>query len=133
MTGVLNAVIGANNAIRISVTIGNQSTQYGFNTNGSIGSISPGTFKGNTIDVLASDTSYDIGVVLLGSGIPQAYFTSITVESTAGTIGRFLSTAATFSQTTGIHGPQSQWLWGIGSSKVWTSTSPSPRSVLIQY
>lgn len=131
MTGMLNAVVGANNAISVSVTVGNSATQYGFNSVAVIGAASPGTFKGNTFRVIASDSSYDFAIEILGTGLAQSLFRRVIVESTAGTIRAFDSSAATFSATSGPD--KSTWTWGTGSSKVWTSTSPSPRSVLIQY
>lgn len=133
MTSVLNAVVASHNSASFSVTIGNASTQYGFNTNEAIGSVSPSTFKGNTLYGIASDVSFDFGIVILGTGIPQAFFRSVVVQSTAGTIRSYASSAATFSSGVGIGGNQSQWLWGTGSSKVWTATSPSPRALILQY
>jgi succinylarginine dihydrolase len=132
MTGVLNAVVGQASAASIVVTIGVAAgTQYGFNSVAAIGSVSPATFKGNTFQVIASDTSYDFSISILGASLPQTLFRSVTVQSTAGTIRTYLASAATFSATSAPD--KSQWLWGTGSSKVWTATSPSPRTVLIHY
>lgn len=131
MTGVLGAIVASQNSQPIIVTIGNSAAQYGFNSVAVIGAVSPGTFKGNTIRVIASDTSYDFAIEILGTSLPQTLFRSVTVESTAGTIRTFLASAATFSATSGPD--KSTWLWGTGSSKVWTATSPSPRTVLIHY
>jgi hypothetical protein len=131
MTGVLNAVVSNQNAQPFIVTIGNAATQYGFNSVAAIGAVSPGTFKGNTFRVIASDASYDFAIEILGTSLPQTLFRSVTIESTAGTIRTFLASAATFSATSGPD--KSTWLWGSGSSKVWTATSPSPRTVLLHY
>jgi hypothetical protein len=131
MTGVLNAMVGLGSAATISVTIGNSASQYGFNSVLAIGAASPSTFKGNSLRAIVSDTAYDLTLEILGASIPQAIFRSLVVESTAGTIRTFDASAATFSQLSAPD--RSTWTWGTGSSKVWTSTSPSPRSVLIKY
>lgn len=125
MTGVLNAMVGSPTPVRISVTIGNVTTQYGFNSSAGIGSISPSAYRGNTVLVIASDAGFDFGILITGT-LAQSLFSSVVVQATDGSSRSYSSAAATFSA-----GANTQWTWGSGSNKVWTSTSPSPRTALI--
>lgn len=125
MTGVLNAMVGSPTPTRFVVTIGNSASQYGFNSGVAIGAITPSAYRGNTIQVMASDTAYDFGILITGS-LAQSLFTYIVVQATDGSSRSFSSSAATFTAAA-----TSQWLWGSGSSKVWTSTSPSSRIALV--
>lgn len=112
--GVSAAASGEN----FSVTVGNSGTVFGF-VSGSIGSISPGTFKGETIDAASSDTSapaYDFSFSLNNGALAQTFFRAVLVQRTDGAWTRYETAAASFSVGTGT------WTWGTGSNPAFTST-----------
>lgn len=114
--GVSIAASGEN----FSVTVGNSGTFYGFITTGPVGAVSPASFKGITIDAVATDTTvpaYDFSVSLDGGGVlAQTFFRAALVQRTNGTWVRYETSAASFSAGT------STWSWGTGSSPVWSAT-----------
>jgi len=132
MTGVLNAVVAAGKIeTTYSVTIGNIGGVFGYNDGSGIGAISPANFRGIGITSVISDSGdWDLSLQLNSNSVGQSFLKGVRVQTTSGTIRTYLASAASFS----VVGPASNWNWGAGgSSMAWTSTSPSPRSLVIFY
>lgn len=128
MTGVLNALVASGTSKAYSVTIGTGgASNFGYSS-GSFGSISDTNVAGRTFTTLATDetgtTDFTLGIS--GAAVSQSYLHKVVVQDTAGTIRTYFTSSATF-------GPGNFWFWGNGSSKVWTATTPSPRSVTISW
>jgi hypothetical protein len=125
MTGVLNALAGSASGLRYSVTIGNSGTNYGYNDAVPMGSISPAaSYNGVTIRVIAFDSG-TFSFTLSGTRT-QSHFAGLEIQKTDGTIQRLNTSAANFDNSSGT---VTFWSWTVSS--IWTSTSPSPRSVRI--
>lgn len=113
----IGAAAGASGE-NFSVTVGNSGTVFGF-VSGSIGSITPASFKGVTIDAAASDTTipaFDFSFSLNSGALAQTFFRAALVQRTDGTWIRYETAAASFSAGTGT------WTWGTGSSPAYTAT-----------
>lgn len=123
MTGVLSIVAGARSMRQYSVTIGTGGvSNFGFD---SFGSISSNTFKGETIISVVSDPSFDIQFALNNTGLARTFIDRIVVQDTTGTYRTYKQVDASYSN--------GFWIWGNGSSKVWTATTPSPRELKVYY
>lgn len=121
MTGAANTA-GVNIAAsgeNFSVTVGNSGTIFGF-VSGSIGAVSPTSFKGVNIDAASSDSTvpaYDFSFSLDGGGaLAQTFFRAVLVQRTDSTWIRYETAAASFSVGT------STWTWGTGTNRAWTAT-----------
>ena len=131
MTGVLNALAGAPTSSIYSVTmadISSSGVNFGYNDSATPGgSISPGTFRGVTIKVVANNTSPSpdqLGVTLEGSR-SQSFFTGIEIQKTDGTLAVLYTNVAIFADLTTV----SSWVWEING--IWTAATPSPRRIRI--
>lgn len=127
MTAAVQSAAGcapAASGQNFSVTVGNTGNSFGFIA-GSIGAVSPGTFKGVTVDAAATDAvtapAYDFSFSLDGGGaLAQNFFRAVLVQRTSGSWVRYETSAAEFSVGT------STWTWGNGSNPVFTSTGTRP-------
>lgn len=132
MTGALNAMVAAGQIeTAYGVTIGNIGGLFGYNDGSGFGAISPATFRGISITSVVSDSGdWDLALQLNSNSVGQNYLKGVRVQTTSGTIRTYLASAASFS----VVGSFSNWSWGAGgASMAWTSTSPSPRSLVIFY
>lgn len=126
MTGVLNALVSQGGGSRFVVTIANYSgSNYGYNDSAG-GSISPGTFQGVTVRVVADDNSGNAFNFTLSGSRAQSLFRGIEIQSTAGSLVTFYSAAASFLDT----GTVTIWTWTTASD-IWTATTPSTRAVRV--
>lgn len=93
---------------------------------GTFGSVIPvNEFRAKAVRQLVSGSAVDF-VLMLDGTTPQSYFTSIVARDQLGNERLFLSSAASYSQTT-----HAIWSWGNGSNRVWTDALFSPnRNVL---
>lgn len=128
MSGILNAILAGRSSKTYSVTIGTGgASNYGYSP-GSFGAISDTNVAGRTFTSLATDetgtTDFTLGIS--GAAVSQGYIHRVVVQDTAGATRTYLTSNATF-------GPGNFWYWGNGSSRVWTATTPSPRSVTISF
>lgn len=128
MTSSVNASSGiaaAASGQNFSVTVANSGTVFGF-VLASFGAVSPTSFKGIAIDSVSTDATggvpFDFGVSLDGGGVlAQNFFRGVLVQRTNGTWVRYETAAAT-----SFSAGSSTWLWGTGSSPVWTGTGTRP-------
>lgn len=132
MTGVLNAMVGVVSQARYAITIGNNSSFYGFNRADAWGGISADLFRGKTIENIFSGTQvgsqFDIQIVIQ-TVVPQNFFGVLQVQDSAGVIRTYSSVSATYS-TFGSSPVLTAWVWD-SNNPVWTSTSPSPRALAL--
>ena len=125
MSVVLLAAANAGQAI--AVTRGNFASTTGWSSGGSLGSI-VGIFltrltvtRAGALQSLYSDTAAADFAVRLTSVTPPSNpnFNAVAVSDDTGAVRVFSSASATF---TSPNGTDSLWVWGTGSSPVWTST-----------
>jgi hypothetical protein len=128
MTGVLNAMVGSGVTKPYIITIGTGGVgNYGYLAS-SYGAISSSAVAGRNISGIGSteEVLYDFIFSIDGSAVGQHYIREIRVQDSTGAIRVFsTASAAVFSSNT--------WQWGNGSSRVWTSLTPSPRSAWIMW
>lgn len=129
MTGVLNAMVGSAPGFRYTVTIGNSGSLYGYNDSaGPMGAVSPTTYNGITIRVIAVDNSGTPSLTFTLSGTrSQSFFAGLEIQKTDGTFLRLhTNSVSSFDSSSGL---VTIWNWVV--SGVWTATSPSTRAVRV--
>lgn len=132
MTGVLNAMIAGGGESVYNVTIGSfAGPSFGLNDSVPAGSISPSTFRGETIKVAASRAGNDDFTLTINGVYTQSFIQSVTVQRTDGALEIFRQQDV----SSFISGPSTSiWQWGSGGSDpAWTATSPSPRAIIISF
>src|SRR5687767_10903308 len=133
MSGVLNALVAGGGKFSYSVTIANHTagTTYGYNDSVPAGAITPSSFRGVTIRAAGSRSGNDnFTLVLNGPELAQSFFQSVLVQRTSGASVIYRSADAVF--TPGALA--NIWVFGSGGADpAWTSTSPSPRSIIIGF
>jgi hypothetical protein len=135
MTGVLNAVVASGGKFLYSVTIANiggVANEYGYNDSAvPSGAISPSTFRGVTVRVAKSRSGNDnFTLTLNGPALAQSFFQYVAVQRTNNAWALYRSADAAF--TPGALA--NIWVWGSGGADpAWTSTSPSPRAIIIAF
>lgn len=128
MTGVAGALVAGRTSKLYSVTIGTGgASNFGYSSGG-FGAISDTSIAGRSIITLATDETgaTDFTLTINGAAVSQGYIHKVEVQDTSGSVRTYFTSAATF-------GPGNTWTWGTGSNRVWTSTTPSPRSATISY
>jgi len=132
MTGVLNAMVGGGNKQTYSVTIASlPGPSFGMNDSVPGGSVTPTSFRGATIKVAASRTGNDNFTFTLNGALAQSFIQSVLVQRTDGAWALFKQQDVSFFAS----GPSvTIWQWGAGGADpAWTSTSPSPRQILVAF
>jgi hypothetical protein len=131
MTGVLNAMVGATATSRHVVTLGwsglgGDPVGYAKSPSG-VGSISPSSLRGVSIDEAFSVIDADFELWLVG-GYAQNHFYSITIEAGDGTQRTYTSASATYQNQGGV---RTFWSWGTGSNRVWQQADNGEQHWLI--
>lgn len=96
------------------------------------GSLSPTTFRGQTVAAILSPSisGGDVGIEIRGAAIPQNFFTQLDIQTKTGSIVSLLSANASFIQT---GSPTSSWRW-TSAGEVWDATTVGlVRTVTLRY
>lgn len=129
MSGILVPQVHVSEySLAAAVTMGNTGNVYGLIL-GSIGSVSPSTFRGLTIHTLNSNTTagYIFRVILSDATVDpgQDFFRAIMIVATDNT-ATLLTTASADTYLYDGVSDRATWEW-LGTA-VWTATTPSPRT-----
>jgi hypothetical protein len=116
MTGVLNvsfSVSGTN----VAITVGSSAGNHGYHFTDR-GSASPTSVFGIVIASLGSiDSTSDLDLSLSGTTHSQSLFRYLLVQDGTGAVRKYNTADASFA----VGGGVSNWRWGTGSNRVWTS------------
>jgi hypothetical protein len=121
MSGATIAVVSSQHGY--SVGIGNSGGTYGYSSTLAIGTITPATFKGNTITAVIATSGPSFRLSIEGSH--TNLFSRIVIQRTNGVLQTLMIGDAVRSGTT-----TTSWEWTV-ADLLWSATSPTPRSFAI--
>jgi hypothetical protein len=105
MSGLQNALAASGNAAAFAMGAASTGTGAGYRSSGT-GTLSPAAFRGATVVAIESTIDPAQMFVTLTGVVSQSIFREVLVSS-GGTVSRFLSASATYSNP----GGNSRWLW----------------------
>jgi hypothetical protein len=134
VSGFLNVLAVGGNATKHVITVATSSgglSGFSVSVTPNFGAIDVAASHGVTIDGIYSRSTSDLQLWLQG-GFAQSYVSSVTIETGAGTVRTYQTSAAAIYQNQS--GVLTVWAWGDGSSPVWTSSDDTEQHyVLIRY
>jgi hypothetical protein len=121
MSGVLTAMVGMTNATPFALQVVDQGgSSYGGGPSANVPStLTPSTFKGQSILAFSSSSSVHLSLIVSGAQ-PQGLFRELRVQTSAGGILLFRASDAQFSTPL-----NSIWSWGnsLGIGQAWNAAS----------